>query len=353
MNIDSIDPQPSEKHAVYFDPLKTQVTIQETVSRDSRPPSPSDTFQLVSDDIGGLSGHIATINRALAHRMGPVRTVSNHRLLGATTLLIHGPEGSGKSLLLERIAACPWKKVFHVNIGTQTKGQAKTIIDTFDDARDNQPSLILMDNLDTFLEKAENLVDRLRTELANLKGTEVVVAAAARSIHDVDVRLQTSCAFKHKLEIFAPGVHDREDIFRKVLGSGCKLDLINIPELAERTHGFVGRDIEHLCSLARNRRIEQVIESLKDDQLETLNDILEKTDFVTQDDFEAVIDEVHPTVLRESILEVPKVRWADIAGVGHVRALLEKITVRPIKVSISPLIFTKHAYPILPTASSN
>jgi AAA family ATPase len=332
MNVNSIEPQPDEKHAVYFDPVKTQIITSGNISCGRRPLSPSGKLQLRGDGVGGLSGHIATIDRTLSFLTNAALSLPDQYLLGPTALLFHGPEGTGKTLLLERLAECPWQEVYRVNPETYPKGQVRAITDTFDDARENQPSLILMDNLDKFLEKADALVNRLRAELAKLEGSQVVVAAAARSIYDIDTSLRTTSAFKTELELFPPNVRQREDILRQILGPGRKLDNTNFASLATRTHGFVGRDIHKLCGLARNRRVQRAYESLDDDQIGTLGEILEKTDFITQEDFDAVIDQVQPTVLKESILEVPKVRWTDIAGLDHVRALLEAITIRPFKV---------------------
>lgn len=333
MHVNSIEPPPDEKYAVYFDPVKTQVTTTGNVSCGRRPLSPSGTLQLRRDGIGGLTGHIATIDRTLSFLTNAALNLSDQYLLGPTGLLFHGPEGTGKSLLLERLAECPWQQVYRVNPETHPKGQIKAISDTFEDACDHQPSLILMDNLDKFLDKADTLVNKLRTELAKLEGSQVVVAAAARSVYDIDTSLRTTSAFKTELELFPPNVRQREDIIRQILGPGRKIDNIDFSSLAARTHGFVGRDIHKLCGLARNGRVQRAYESLDDDQKATLGEILEKTEFVTQEDFDAVIDQVQPTVLKESILEVPKVRWADIAGLDHVRALLEAITIRPFRVS--------------------
>jgi AAA family ATPase len=332
LHVNSIEPHPDEKHAVYFDPIKTQVTASGDVSCGRRPLSPSGVLQLRRDGIGGLTGHIATIDRTLSFLTNTVLNSSDQYLLGPTALLFHGPEGTGKSLLLERLAECPWQKVYRVDPETHPKGQIRAIIDTFDDARDYQPSLILMDNLDKFLDKADALVNRLRVEMAKLEGSQVMVAAAARSVYDVDTSLRTTSAFKTELELFPPNVRQREDIVRQILGPGRKVGSIDFFSLATRTHGFVGRDLHKLCGLARNRRVQRAFESLDDDQKATLGEILEKTDFVTQEDFDSVVDQVQPTVLKESILEVPKVRWADIAGLDHVRALLEAITIRPFKV---------------------
>ncbi|KAH7078071.1 P-loop containing nucleoside triphosphate hydrolase protein [Paraphoma chrysanthemicola] len=329
LHVNGIEPQPDQNRAVYFDPVKTQITTAGSVSRGRRPLSPSNVLQLKRDGIGGLSGQIATIDRTLSFLSNAALNVSDQYLLGPTALLLHGPEGTGKSLLLERLAECTWSEVYRVNPETHPKGQIKALTEVFEDAREKQPSLILMDNLDRFLDKADALVNRLKVELAKLEGSQVVVAAAARSIYDVDSSLRTTSAFKTELELFPPNVRQREDILRQILGPGRKVATVSFSALATRTHGFVGRDIHKLCGLARNRRVQGAYESLDDDQKASLGEILDKTDFVTQEDFEAVIDQVQPTVLKESILEVPKVRWTDVAGLDHVRALLEAITIRP------------------------
>lgn len=337
--VNSIEPLPDDKKALYFDPINTKITTTNSIPNLGHTRPSSAIFQLQQEGIGGLSGHIATIDRTLSFFSNAALSIPDQHLLGPTTLLLHGPEGTGKTLLLERLASCPWQEVFRINPETHPKGQLKAISETFEDARDNQPSLILMDNLDRFIDKADSLVNRLRAELAKLEGSQVVVAAAARSIYDVDTSLRTTSAFKTEIELFPPNVRQREDILRQILGLGRKFPDINFPALAARTHGFVGRDIHRLCGLARNRRVQRAYESLDDDQKSTLGEILEKSDFVTQDDFDAVIDQVQPTVLKESILEVPKVRWTDIAGLDHVRELLEAITIRPFKVRIP---FTPH-----------
>jgi AAA family ATPase len=125
-------------------------------------------------------------------------------------------------------------------------------------------------------------------------------------------------------------------MLRQILGPTQQLADVDFSILAERSHGFVGRDIHHLCGLARNRHVQQLYEAADTDKMTTLYEVLENTDFVKQEDFDAVIDQVQPTVLKDSILEVPKVKWQDIAGLDHVRATLEAITVRPFKVSFLP-----------------
>ncbi|OAG23795.1 AAA-domain-containing protein [Alternaria alternata] len=331
VTVQNIDPHPTEKHAVYFDELITQVTTTGGVPIQQAPRAPTQNFQVRFDGIGGLSSHFATINKRLSYLTKTLPHQRDLRLCGPTSFLLHGPEGTGKSLLLERLAECPWQEVYRIDPDTQPKAQAKAISEAFEDARENQPSLILMDNLDRFLDKADTLVNKLRTELAKLGGSQVVVAAAARSIYDIDTSLRSPSAFKTKLELFPPNAKQREDILRQILGTTSRLGDLDFTALAERTHGFVGRDIHDLCLLARDQREQQIDESISEEEKTTFGEKLEQTDYVRQEDFDAVFGEVQPTVLKDSILEVPKVRWTDIAGLDHVRAVLEAITIRPFK----------------------
>jgi AAA family ATPase len=257
----------------------------------------------------------------------------DQHLLGPTAFLIHGPEGTGKSLLLERLAQSTWHETFRLDATSSPKTPIKDLIETFGKAREAQPSLILMDEMDKFLAKAEALVTQLRSELKNLEGTKVVVVAASRSVYDVDASLRTTSAFKHEVEIFPPNVKQREETLRQIIGPDRPVGSVEFEKLAERTHGFVGRDLHKLCGLARNHRVQAVYQSVRAEKQTSFVEALQAQDFVTQTDFDAVVDQVQPTVLKDSILEVPKVRWTDIAGLGHVQELLEAIMIRPFKAS--------------------
>lgn len=315
----------------YFNAGITRVTTIEEITSSEASQIDAGVPHVDATGIGGLSDQIDIINEELAFFSDAADGLSDYHLLGPTTFLLHGLEGTGKTLLLERLAASSWQEIYHVNVRTHPKGQPKALSEVFADALDNQPSLIVMDNLDKFLEKAEALVEQLRTELARLQGTQVVVAAAARSIYDVDASLRTTSGFVTEIELSPPNVYQRDDILKQILGTGRPLDGVDTISLAERLHGFVGRDIHKLCGLARKRHAKLFRESLSKEQRKSFGILLQQQNFVSQVDFDAVIDQVQPTVLKGSILEVPKVRWTDIAGVDHVRELLEATTVRPFK----------------------
>ncbi|KAF2204992.1 cell division cycle protein 48 [Delitschia confertaspora ATCC 74209] len=332
--IDNVEPAPDSSGPVYFELSKSKVSLINAPSIVKQPSQQSLVLHLASEGIGGLSEHIEAINYYLTCLSDPAFVLDDHHLIGPSSVLLHGPEGTGKSLLLERLGQCPWREVIKLDLDWLTahsKAPSKAMSDVFDKARNSQPSLLIIDDLDKFLSKTEATCGRLKEELKKLEGSRVFVAAAARSIYDIDTSLRTPSAFKTELEIFPPNVKQREDILRQILGTKRNVPDVDYTVLAEKSHGFVGRDINKLCSLARNHRVQSTYQSLEAEKRSSFAEIVNGMEFVTQADFDAVIDEVQPTVLKDSVLEVPKVRWTDIAGVDHVRKILEAITVRPFK----------------------
>lgn len=335
--IDKIEPTgQNSNHAFYFDPLISKVVLEGDPSPTKQPVEAGTVLQISGHGIGGLEEQITAINDSLSDLEFADASLLDSHLGCPETFLIHGPEGCGKSLLLSRLAECAWRKVFTLDedwLSANRKGSSEALsTEVFTKARELQPALVVIDDLDKFLNKGENLLNRLRQELQKLEGSQVVVAATARSVYDVDASLRTPSIFKTELELQPPNVRQREDMLRQILGSGRDTSDVNYSYLSERTHGFVGRDMHKLCSLARKRRRQLITADMKAHKVPCTKEELEKLAFVTQEDFDSVIDQVQPTVLKDSILEVPKIKWSDIAGVDHVRTLLEDITVRPYKV---------------------
>jgi len=327
MTVNSCDPYPNEEHGFYFDTFKTTITISSATSSESGSPPPP-IPQIRQDGIGGLDQQISDINQDIAVRMRMARRGHIVPLLGPIGCLLSGLEGTGKTLLLERLAECPWKKVYRIT----PKTHAKAYTDIFDDALEHEPSLIVIDNVDRLLEKADTLVRSLCTEIQKVRTKEVVIAAAARTLDGMD--REFTSAFINRYELFPPDARQREDILRQQLGANHNLDSADFQSLAASTHGFVGRDLATLCGLAHRRRLRMAYKPFVGDQLSTPDKEPEKTCRVNHEDFTAIIDQVHPSLLAGSVLELPKVRWTDVAGLDDVRRRLESIMIFPFKVCL-------------------
>ena len=163
MVVKSIDPPPDLNRPLCFDPFESKVNLEGATSVDSHSSASTVTVpldklpQISSDGIGGLSEHIAIINESLAFLTNPQFTLADQHLIGPTAFLIHGPEGTGKTMLLERLSECHWAETFRLDSSSSSKAPAKELAETFEKARETQPSIILMDDIDKYLGKAETL----------------------------------------------------------------------------------------------------------------------------------------------------------------------------------------------------
>ncbi|KAF2262655.1 cell division cycle protein 48 [Lojkania enalia] len=332
--IENIEPSADLNSALYIDPVKTRITLVSAPTTTYPLAPPLGVPKLDAHGIGGLSNQIEAINEQLRNFSMFIPQTSDKHLIGNTSFLIHGPEGTGKTLLLERLSQSSWRNVFRLDqkwLASNPKAHENAMSNIFREARECQPSLVLFDSLDRFLEKAPILVGCLKDELEKLEGLQVAIAATARSLYDIDASLRTGKTFNFAIEIFPPNTKQREDMLRQIIGVKRNVPGVDFNTLAERSHGFVGRDIHKLCNLARRRRYDSLCRSMGAQTGTLLEDKLQAMDFITQVDFDAVMGQVEPTVLKDHMLEVPKVRWTDIAGLDDVREHLEAMVIRPIK----------------------
>lgn len=107
--------------------------------------------------------------------------------------------------------------------------------------------------------------------------------------------------------------------------------IVDISELAETTHGFVGADIEALSKEAAMNVIRNVIskEGLEKNE-EISEEILQKL-IVTKDDFKEALKMVRPSAMREVLVEAPKVYWEMIGGLSDAKKDLREAVEWPLK----------------------
>ncbi|PLN81178.1 AAA-domain-containing protein [Aspergillus taichungensis] len=302
--------------------------------------------------LGGMNRQVASVNESLADfnpsLCGPEMPQFYEHSKG---ILLYGPKGTGKSSLLSRIQAAGWRKA--ISIGSATLGRSAgdgeaRVRNFFQEAIRNQPSVILIDQLEIIAPKRTSLdsqsLGSVFCECLDLvKGAFVMVVAATRHPNEVDDALRTPHRLATEIELQVPTAHDRSEILRAICGgpSSALSDTL-IETMAEKTHGYVGADLFALLQLVcRKARQRQVFEaesqkSLCDDiaalEISTGNDQEVKAMLTIQEiDIFSALQETRPTAMREVFLETPKVRWSDIGGQHDVKRHLQKAVMRPLK----------------------
>ena len=216
----------------------------------------------------------------------------------------------------------------------------------FEEAEKNAPAIIFIDEVDSIAPKRDKaqgeverrVVSQLLTLMDGIKArSHVIVMAATNRPNSIDPALRRFGRFDRELDIGIPDPVGRLEILR-IHTKNMKLDEdVHLEDIARDTHGYVGADLAQLCAEAAMHCIRDKMDliSLDDEAVpaEVLNSM-----FVTQEHFDIAMHQSNPSALRETIVEVPNVTWADVGGLEKVKQELKELVQYPVE---HPEMFTK------------
>ena len=189
-------------------------------------------------------------------------------------ILLYGQPGTGKTLLAKAIAR--ESGAFFINLKMSTiiskwMGESEKLISAvFTLARKLAPCIIFVDEVDNFMGTRESdtstHINAFKTEFmiqwdGFLSNTQhdafgVVVLGATNRPGDIDA------AFLRRMprtfEIGLPDVDQREEILKIHLRTVTLADTLSLNELAHRTTGYSGSDLEELCRAALLRPMREM-----------------------------------------------------------------------------------------------
>jgi len=179
--------------------------------------------------------------------------------------ILIGPPGTGKTLLAKAVAGEAGVPFFSISgsdfIEMFVGVGPSRVRDLFNDARENTPCIIFIDEIDAVgrarakgsyaNDERENTLNQLLVEMDGFKSEEGVVVLAGTNRPDIlDPALLRPGRFDRKIYIDNPDIKGRNDIF-KVHLKGLKLaEPIEYysKKLATLTPGFSGADIANVCN---------------------------------------------------------------------------------------------------------
>ncbi|MHA1926772.1 MAG: CDC48 family AAA ATPase, partial [Candidatus Thorarchaeota archaeon] len=310
--------------------------------------------QVTYEEIGGLADAIQRIREMVEL---PMRHPEIFKRLGIDPprgLILHGPPGTGKTLLAKAVAGESEANFVHINgpeIMSKFYGESEQKLrKIFEEAEENAPSIIFIDELDAIAPKREDVqgeverrvVAQLLATMDGLKARgQVIVIGATNRVNALDPALRRPGRFDREIEIGVPDETGRLEVLH-IHSRGMPLtaegdNRVDLQNLAHITHGFVGADLNALCREAAMKALRRYLPQFNLEDEEIPQEVLDELE-VNNEDFLGALREIQPSAVREVFIEVPNVRWTDVGGLDKVKEKLIEVVEWPLK---KPESFTR------------
>ena len=295
------------------------------------------------DDVGGMSDTIRQLREMVEL---PLRYPELFTRLGVAPpkgVLLHGPPGTGKTRLAQAVANESEANFFTINgpeiMGSGYGESEKALREVFEEATKAAPAIVFIDEIDSIAPKRsqvhgeaeKRLVAQLLTLMDGIDSrAHVVVIAATNRPDAIDEALRRPGRFDREIVIGVPDEAGRREILgihTRGMPLGSKVDL---GELARTTHGFVGADLAALTREAAIEAVRRIMPRLDLEARTIPTEVLEELQ-VLREDFVAALKRVQPSAMREVMVQVPNIGWADIGGLDDAQLKLKEGVELPLK----------------------
>jgi len=295
------------------------------------------------EDIGGLDKVIQRVREMIEL---PLRHPQLFETVGIDPpkgVLLHGPPGCGKTLLARAVANETDATFFSVSgpeVIHKFYGESEQHLrEIFDKAKQQAPSIIFLDEIDSIAPKRENVVGDVEKRvvaqlLALMDGVkdrgQIVVVGATNLPNLLDPALRRPGRFDREIVIGIPDSQARLQILEIHTRGMPIAEDVDIKKMAEITHGYTGADLEALSREAAMTALRKIIPQI-DLALDMIPYELLADLKVTMDDFLEAFKEIEPSGLREVFTEIPNLRWTDIGGLESIKRELQEAVEWPMK----------------------
>ncbi len=216
-------------------------------------------------DVAGMN----KVKQELKETIEFLKDPSKFRKLGAKVprgVLLVGAPGTGKTLLARAVAGEAGVPFFSISgsefIEMFVGVGASRVRDMFKKAKESQPSIIFIDEIDAVgrtrgaglgggHDEREQTLNQLLSELDGFESHEEVIVLAATNRPDVlDPALLRPGRFDRHIVIDRPGLKERKAILEVHMKNKVAAENIDLDKIARGTPGMTGADLENITNEA-------------------------------------------------------------------------------------------------------
>jgi len=214
------------------------------------------------EDIGGLEEIKDKLKESVEWPLKFPNKFVNMGIRPPRGILLYGPPGTGKTMLAKAIAKESEANFILVNgpsmISKWVGESEKAIREIFRKARQTSPTILFFDEIDAIVPRrhdgqndgrsSEKIVNQMLTEMDGLESlNDVIILGATNRPELIDPALLRQGRFDRIIYTGTPDKEARKKIFEIYTQKMKVASDVDIVQLANKTKGYVGADIEGIC----------------------------------------------------------------------------------------------------------
>ncbi|TFG12708.1 AAA family ATPase [Candidatus Thorarchaeota archaeon] len=249
------------------------------------------------DDVGGLHKVKSQLREAVEAPLKHPEVFQEMGIRAPKGVLLFGPPGTGKTLLAKAVAteseanfiSIRGPEIFNKYVGESEKA----VREIFKKARQTAPCVLFFDEIDAVMSRrgmsdntgvTQRIVNQFLAELDGMQTLQNVLVIGATNRADIlDPAVLRPGRFDGVVFVPAPDTDARLEIFKVHTREMPLADDVNLEELAKKTDGYSGADIEGVCR-------EAAMAAVRDDW---------QSKPVEMKHFESALKEIRPSISDE------------------------------------------------------
>lgn len=252
--------------------------------------------ELNFDDVGGMHDLKETLRDKVIDPLERSDLYEEYGLGVVNGIMLYGPPGTGKTYITRALAGKLGYNFIDVepnDITSSLVGEAaENVAELFDVARNNQPCLIFIDEVDALIpsrsggsqktQSERQMVNQFLTELPETRGEDVITVTATNIPDEVDGA--ATSRFQERIEVPPPDAKARESILRVHLRNRPALpDEIDWERIHHLSEGYSGRDLEVVANDAALKALQEAVDA-------------DEIQYIRQEHLEEALEENQPSL---------------------------------------------------------